>query len=71
MASLRQLFVFIGQPSVELLCDWLFQVVSFGESFDQVQAISLLEGVVGNVHAKEAFRVNFFFVKQCLKLIFV
>ncbi|CAH3195154.1 unnamed protein product, partial [Porites evermanni] len=29
MVSLRQLFAFIGQPSVELLCDWLFQVVSF------------------------------------------
>ena len=52
MVSSRQLFVFIGQPSIELLSDWLFQVVSFGESFDQVQAISLLEGVVGNVHAK-------------------
>ena len=71
MVSSRQLFVFIGQPSVELLCDWLFQVVSFGESFDQVQAISLLEGVVGNVQAKKAFSVNFFFVKQYLKLIFV
>lgn len=49
MVSSRQLFAFIGQLSVELLCDWLFQVVSFDESFD---SHILLEGAVGNVRPK-------------------